>query len=222
MSYEFIYYADENLPDGLSDDSVTVPEYSRAAPEKIHQISLFEPFFLKPSSVVEDTKTGRVGIDTNDKYCDLKQDKFSEEYMGVMHIELLNDTKDETEVKGTIVDLRYRKKPYKRDLGFCALPGDEEASENISYDEANGTQEAVALIIFDELTQELHLRVKSQHRESVIPYAISLMQFVDQVRQERDHEVICNVESTTTEQSTDSKIDDTSNAPTHSSKDVNE
>ena len=111
--------------------------------------------------------------------------------MGIVRVSLDAETAGvEDGIDGFVVDLRYRSKLIKRPMGFCADITDSESYEAVENDKRYKTTEALAVIIYDTVTDELHLRTRPEHRVLVEQHALGLMEYVDDIRRERNHSVI--------------------------------
>lgn len=163
-------------------DVPTTPEFWHLQAERICQLMVSEPAFANYNSVVEDPKTGQLGLDTNDPlpYDDNLFFEGPRQSVGIMRYAAAD-----LRPSGFLVDMRYAQTTLSRALDF-----DQAVYQNEDPNERFRTEAPLGVIFADPDSGELSLRSPYRNDARVQHFAQSLMQFVDAERAKRNAEVL--------------------------------
>lgn len=168
MAYEF---ADDEPVEEIP----TTPDYWHLRAERIFQIVPFMPVFVQHYSVIEDPKTGQLGVDTNDLLPDENSLGFgaNSEPIGLMRVDSTDNM-----INGYVLDLRYARKLMQRPLDF-----DNSVYKDEDPNELHKTRPALGAIFYDPEME--YLRLRGKHRDQLKDFAVWLMSYVDVERAKR-------------------------------------
>jgi hypothetical protein len=156
MGYEFV------RDDGQEDRPVS-PEFWRHAAKRIYQVPINEVVLVSAITVLHDPETGALGIDTQDRIPEVPST--SQLPIAIMKVAVQNG---EDLLEGFLVDLRRKNILEEYSLTF---------SDPDEYMRDRKTVPPIGAV-FQDSTGNLYFN--SEHYELLLPFALSLVEQVDQ------------------------------------------
>jgi hypothetical protein len=170
MSYEFAHPEKREA---------TIPDFWIARHDftRIESLPISEPVFATGASIIRDTVTDKLGIDTRDLLPDLSENVNYDHVAGILRVVRPDTNKAHHDGNqfGFIADLRTAKNIATRNL-CCKEYDDEAASENERWN----NELLLGAVFLDDDSGKLHFQ--SEYYDELLPYAISLLEFVDDAK----------------------------------------